>query len=186
MKKIHRILAPVAFAVMVAVAAPAFAEEPSKPNFTYGVIDMNRVMKESKAAQGIFSELESKRTEYQKQVQKEGEDLQKTQGDILKQKATLKSDDFEAKRKEWEENANKKLEQAQERKKGLDTSLAAALNTWREKARAITEKLALERGYTAVFTQDAVVLANPSIDLTDQVVTQLNKDVSKISVKWQK
>jgi len=162
---------------LVLTAAPALAEK-------YGVIDMTRVMKETSAAKGIFSELESKRAEYQKQVQKEEDTLRTAEQEIIKQRSKLSEEEFNKKRREFEDQLMKAQKMVQERKELLDNAFTSSMNKLRSEAAKIVAGVAKEKGYSTVFTNEAVILAEQSLDMTDEVVARLNKDVKSISVDW--
>lgn len=178
MKKTFAIIALAA----ALLAMPATAQADQK--YTFGVIDMTRVMKETDAAKGIFSTLESKRDEYEKQIQKEGDTLQALEKDIIAKKSKMSEDEFNKARKDFEDKLVKAQKMVQERKQTLDKGMADGINKLRDEARKITADVAKERGYASVLTQEAVVLAEPSLDVTDEVVKRLNAKVKKIDIKW--
>ena len=153
-------------------------------NFTFGVIDMTRVMKETEAAKGIFTALESKRSEYEKQIQKEGDTLAQLEKDIVAKKSKMSEEEFNKSRKDFEDKLVKAQKMVQERKQTLDKGMADGINKLRKEAAEITADVAKERGYGSVLTQEAVVLAEPSLDVTDEVVKRLNAKVKKIDIKW--
>ncbi len=178
MKNIFATLALVA--ALLAVPAAAQADQ----KYTFGVIDMARVMKETDAAKGIFSALESKRSEYEKQIQKEGDTLAQLEKDIVAKKSKMSEEEFNKARKDFEDKLVKAQKMVQERKQTLDKGMADGINQLRKAAAEITADVAKERGYASVLTQEAVVLAEPSLDVTDEVVKRLNAKVKKIDIKW--
>lgn len=175
------------FTRLMAVAALGFflvATSAQAAELSFGVIDMSRVMKESDAAKGIFKELDSKRGEYQKQVQKEEDALRTAEQEILKQKDKMSEDEFKKARAGFEEKLIAAQKQVQTRKKTLDDALNTSIDKLRAAAAKETAAVAKEKGYAAVFTQDAVMLAEPGLDLTDEVVKRLNASTKKIPIQW--
>lgn len=167
-------------AALLAMPAVSHAEQ----KYSFGVIDMTRVMKETDAAKGIFSALESKRSEYEKQIQKEGDTLAQLEKDIIAKKPKMNEEEFNKSRKDFEDKLVKAQKMVQERKQTLDKGMADGINKLRAEAAKITADVAKERGYASVLTQEAVVLAEPSLDVTDEVVKRLNAKVKKIDIKW--
>lgn len=171
---------------MIAVAAAllfspvAQAADP----VAFGVIDMTRVMKETDAAKGILSELEAKRKEYEGQIEKEGDSLSKLEKDIIAKKGKMSEEEFNKARADFEKKIADAQKMVQDRKVTFDKAFADAINKLRAEAAKYTAEVAKERGYSAVMTQDAVVLAEPSLDVTDEVIKRLNANVKKISIKW--
>lgn len=171
----------IAAAMLLAAPAATFAADGGSK---IGVVDTTRIMKESDAAKGIFKELEAKRAEYEKQIKGQEDSLRKAEQDITAKKSKMSEDEFNKARKDFEEKLMSAQKMVQDRKKTLDDALAGAVNQLREKSAKITADIAKERGYDVVVTQDAVVLAQPELDVTDEVVKRLNADVKHIDIKW--
>lgn len=170
------------FAVLaaLAVAPAAMAQE----KHAFGVIDMNRIMKETTAAKGIFTEVEAKRKEYETQIQKEGDKLAQLEKDIIGKKAKMSEAEFNTARTDFEDKIGNAQKMVQDRKSKFDTAVGGAVDTLRAEAAKITAAVAKERGYSAVVTQEAVVLAEPELDVTDEVVKRLNANLKKVPIKW--
>ena len=172
------------FAIAAALLVMPAVSQAAENALTFGVIDMGRVMKETEAAKGIFTALESKRSEYEKQIQKEGDTLAQLEKDIIAKKPKMSEEEFNKARKDFEEKLVKAQKMVQERKQTLDKGMADGINKLRAESAKITADVAKERGYAVVLTQDAVVLAQPALDVTDEVVKRLNAKVKKIDIKW--
>ena len=165
-------------------AAPAMAADASA--LKYGVVDMGKIVQNTDAAKGIFSELEGKRKQYQDQIKKEEDALKVTEQEIVKAKEKMSKEDFEKKAKEFEGKIVAGQKMVQEKKKTLDEAYASSMGKLRSEAAKVIGEVAKERGYSAVFTQDAVVMAATELDITDEVISRINKNVKKIPVEWKK
>lgn len=163
-------------------ATPALAADESA--LKYGVVDMSKVIKEAEAAKGIFNELEGRRKEYQTQIKKEEDTLGAAEKEILKLKQKLSKEEFEKKAREFETKIVNAQKGVQERKKTLDAAYGSSMHKLRGEAAKIISEIAKERGYSAVFTQEAVIMASESLDMTEEVIVRLNKSVKKIPVEW--
>lgn len=187
---ITRVLSVMTVALLVTAASPVFAETSPAPTAAasqpqiFGVVDMQKVLHETKAAKGIFDEIESRRKEYQSQISKEEDTLRAAEKDILKQKDTLSKDDFDKKRKEFEKRVLDGQQMVQDHKQTLDRVFNESMAKLREQAAEIVAGVAKERGYSAVFTQDSVMLSVPEMDMTDDVVKRMNDKVGQIKVDW--
>lgn len=142
------------FAVFMIAAALFFAPVASQAaeGVTLGVIDMTRVMKETEAAKGIFSALESKRSEYEKQIQKEGDTLAQLEKDIIAKKPKMSEEEFTKARKDFEDKLVKAQKMVQQRKQTIDRGMTDGVNKLRAEAAKITAEVAKERGYSVVLT----------------------------------
>lgn len=170
---------------MMILAAPAFAaDEPASAASAFGVVDMNKVMQITDVAKDIFSQMEVKRKEYQTNISKEETSLRAAEQEILKQKDSLSKDEFDKKRKEFEEKVINGQKFVQERKRILDQAFSSSMGNLRGEAIKIVAEVAKERNYSAVFTQDAVMISTPSLDMTGVVIERMNKSVKKIPIDW--
>ena len=190
MKTIKNTILMMAISTLVAFSSPALAAAdapaPAAPatGLTFGIVDMNKVMQTTDAAKDIFSQMEVKRKEYQTQISKEEDSLRSAEQEIVKQKDTLSKEAFEQKRKAFEAKVLQGQKLVQDRKKILDLAFNGAMVDLRHEAAKIVSSVAKERHYSAVFTQDAVMISTPDLDMTDIVIDQLNKTVKKIAVNW--
>lgn len=163
-------------------SAPAVAADESA--LKYGVVDMSKIIQSTDAAKGIFNDLEAKRLEYQTQIKKEEETLESAEKEILKMKEKLPQAEFEKKAEEFKAKIVSAQRMVQEKKKTLDEAYARSMGKLRGEAAKIIAEVAKERGYSAVFTQDAVIMASENLDMTEEVIARLNKNVKKIPVEW--
>lgn len=178
MKKIAILMG---IAAMISLALPAFAADAAQ---SFGVIDMNKVMQTTDAAKEIFSQLEGKRKEYQTNISKEEESLRAAEQAIIKQKDTLSKEAFDKKRNEFEEKVISGQKLVQDRKRILDQAFNSSMMALRNAAAKVVADVAKEKGFSAVFTQDAVMISTPDMDITDVVIERMNKSVKKIPVDW--
>ena len=166
-----------------ATAAPSPAAAPAA-GLTFGIVDMNKIMQTTDAAKDIFSQMEVKRKEYQTQISKEEDSLRSAEQEIVKQKDKLPKDAFETKRKAFEDKVLQGQKLVQDRKKILDQAFNSAMSNLRHEAAKIVATAAKEKHYSAVFTEDAVMISTPELDMTDVVIDQMNTTVKKIPVDW--
>ena len=185
MKTIRLIVLVMGIMVMGSPALPALAaNDPAAAVQSFGVVDMNKIMQTTDAAKNIFSQMEEKRKEYQTQISKEEGALRAAEQEIIKQKDGLSKDEFEKKRKEFEEKVISGQKLVRDRKRILDQAFNGSMVSLRSEAIKIVAEVAKERNYSAVFTQDAVMISTPSLDMTGMVIELMNKSVKKILVDW--
>lgn len=185
MKNLQKWTMALVVGVMVLATAPVLAAaDPASGSFTYGVVDINQILQSTDAAKGIFTEIEGKRKEYQGEIAKEEEQLRSTEQSIIKQKDSLSKDEFSKKRKEFDERVMSAQKMVQGHKNTLDQAFSESMVKLRREAAKIVAEIAKEKGYSAVFTQDALILAAHDMDITKEVIDRMNKNVKKIQVDW--
>ena len=175
--------------MIMAFAVPAYAAgeaatAPAASAPTFGVVDMSKVLQVTDAAKDIFSQLEGKRKEYQGQIAHEEDTLRSAEQEIMKQKDTLSKDEFEKKRAGFEEKVIEGQKLVQTRKHTLDVAFNTSMTSLRREAAKIVADIAHDKHYSAVFTQDAVMISTPDLDMTDMVIERMNQNVKKIPIDW--
>lgn len=162
--------------VVLAIGVPAGAAE-----LKVGVVEPQKVLEKTKAGQKVKDKLE----EYQKSAQKmldiDGEELKKIQEDFVKQGSILspeaKKDKEEALRRkemEYQRKFQQLNQDFQVKKKELLEEFSKSLE---QTVRGIAEKekisLVVEKSDNGPVS--LVIYSNPSLDLTDRVIKELDK-----------
>lgn len=188
MKAYKNTLAAVAVVLGAVVVAPAVshAQAAAKTGVSIGILDIDKLIQQSDAAKGIMTEMEAKRKEFEAQISKEEKALVASEQEILKQKEKLSKEEFEKKRDAFEKRLANAKKMVQDRKQTLDKAFSESMGKLRGEALKIAAAVAKERQYDLVLNDDAVVMAEPQFDMTEEVIKRLNKDVKKIAVNWAK
>lgn len=162
--------------------APGHAQT-SLPAAVAVVVDYQRILRDAKAAQAIRTQIDSRRKALQDQFAKEEKRLFDADKELAKQRGVLSPEAFAEKRKAFEEDVVRVQRQAQQRRRQLDQVATIALGEVRNAMVAIVGELAEERKFNIVLPSSAVLLFSPSIDLTDEVMTQLDKRLPTVKVQ---
>ncbi len=149
-----------------------------------GVVDTQAVLQTSKAGKHIQSQLDAKRQEYQKQISGKEDSLRAMEKSILDQKGSLSEEEFAKKRREFEKEVVATQKMVQSNKRSLEAGFARGLAKLRDEIRETISVVAQKRGYALVMSQDAVIIAAQQMDMTQDVITALDKNVSKIDIDW--
>ncbi len=191
MKTIRKTILMMGVSAMAGFSSPVLAADAPAPTAaapaagqTFGVVDMGKVMQSTDAAKDVFSQLEVKRKEFQIQISKEESSLSADGQQLEKQKDTLSKTDYEEKANALQARFTQEQRLVDGRKKILYIAQETAIGNLRHEAAKIVASIAKERHYSAVFTEDAVMISTPDLDMTDMVVNQMNKSVKKIPVDW--
>jgi Skp family chaperone for outer membrane proteins len=146
------------------------------------VVDYTRIMRDSKAATAIRDQIDTRRKVYQDQIAKEEKRLFDTDKALAKQRSVLSAEAFAEKRKAFEQDVAKVQRMAQERRRQLDQVAAVALGQVRNSLVEVVGELQGQRGFNLVLPSSAVLLFSPQIDLTDDVLGQLDKKLPTVKV----
>lgn len=186
MKKTQTLLAAF-FTVLMLAPAPVMAAEnapAAAKASTFGIMNMDGILKDSVAGEEIIKAVNAKRKEYETLIAKEEADLKKEKEGIVAKRDKMNEAEFDAQRKAFEQKATTAFKKVQERKQTLDYAFNQSMTKLREEALKIAAEIARTRGLEAVFNDDAVILAETSYDISPEVLERLNKDVKKVPVNF--
>lgn len=149
-----------------------------------GVVDVQAIMQKSKAGQNIQSQLDDKRKEYQSQISSKETGLRDKEKGILDQKDSLSEAEFTKQRKAFEQDVLEAQKMVQDNKRSLEDGFGNALAQLHDEVRETIAAVAKERKYAMVLSNDAVIIAEKSMDITDEVIEDLDKRITKIKIDW--
>lgn len=165
-------------------ALPYTANAQSPAPLNVGVVDTQAVLQTSKAGKHIQSQLDAKRKEYQKEISGKEDSLRAMEKSIMDQKAKLSEEEFAKKRREFEKEVVSTQKMVQTNKRKLEAGFAGGLAKLRDEIRETISVVAKQRGYALVMSQESVIIAEKSMDITGEVITALDKKVSQIPLEW--
>jgi outer membrane protein len=180
-KTIQTIIAFV-FILMCGMATASYAQTtPAK--LPIGVVDMSRVMSQSNPAKELKKQIDARAKSIQANVKSQRNTFASQQQDILKQKPTLSQEEFASKAKAFDEKIAKASKTADENAMAFEKSVRVATNELEKRIGNIVAEIANKKGFLVVLSREGTVLADKSLDITDEVIEQTNAKVSTVSLK---
>lgn len=173
MKRSYFIL--VAFLCLLAIT-PAYAAE------NIAVVDVEKILNDSKAGKSIEKQLASRREAFQKEFAKRENDLMTAEKKLLEDKGNLSAEEFAKKREEFEKKFLETRSLFQKRRNSLDKGLGTALAQLRKHIIQVTAEIADEDDINVVLTRDSVVIVAKEMEITGKVLERLNKKVQNIKL----
>lgn len=163
----------------LAVPQPARAELKAP---TIAVVDVQKILQESTAAQGVQKAIEAQRETYQKEISALEEKLRTAEAELRKQQTVLSADAFAGKRRDFEKQVSDVQRTVQTRKRALDTAMTDSMNQVQKTMVDLITEVAKEQGANVVLARHQVVLVETNLDVTDVVLDRLNKKLPKVAV----
>lgn len=174
MKRVHAFL--LGTAALLVMAAPAAAQQAPK----WGYINSQRILAEAPGTQQAQQAFEKDMERYRGELQKLESELQKEIEDYEKQQAMLTNDQ----RQQRETALMQKQQQFQQRAMQLEQEAAQRqqelVEPVMQQIQGVISQIREEGNYAFIFdvASGAVISADPSLDLTDQVLTRLKSTAS--------
>lgn len=180
MKQLFSRLVFISLAIaLLGVTSPALAET------NLGIVNIQKIMKDSKAAQSIRTQLQAKQKSFQSELEAKEKALYAEDQALAKEQATAKDKAaFEQKVKEFRTKAASAQRDAQTKKAQLDKAFAGALEQIQTTVVAIVKDVATEKKMNAVVTSSQVLYADGGLDITAEVLKRLDGKLPSVSVKF--
>lgn len=170
--------------IVAAVALAALAAQPAFADTNIGIVNVAKIMQDSKAATSVRNQLQAKQKSFQSELDaKEKELLAEDQG-LVKQKDKVEKAAFDAKVKAFREKAAGAQKQVQEKKAQLDKAFAASLEDIQKNVLDIVKQLASEKKLNLVVSSSAVLYGDQTLDITDEVLKRLDAKLPNVAVKF--
>jgi Skp family chaperone for outer membrane proteins len=184
MRIFAKTLALAAFAAL-AFIGPVRAEEaaPAKTAINIAVVDIQALLKDSKAAKSIEGQLATIRKNFQAEVDTEEKSLRAKEKAIMDQKASLKEEEFKAKASDFQKDVATSQKKIQDKKAKLDKAVATAIGTLRSEIVKDVAEIGNKQNLDMVLARTDVVIVSKNLDITQQVLTRLDADLPSVNVK---
>lgn len=164
-------------------AQPVQAPAAKAGGASIGVVDIQRLFRESTAGKSANQGLANLRAEYQTSVARIEEKLRVEEAELNRSRAAnVTPEQFETARRALQQRVQDSQRQVQERNNALDNAQAAVRD---EILKNIQELVVAEmnaRGYTIVLDQAQVLLSHDSLNMTAEVLRRLDQKLPTIKV----
>ncbi len=155
--------------------------DPGKP-VLIGILDTQKVLRESVAMRGLSSQMEERRSSFQEELRQREEALRAADQELARQRSILAPEAFAEKRSELEQQVASLQRQVQTRRKELDRVYGQAVKQVQGALVSIAQKIASERQLDLVLPKTAVVLVRNDMEITDEVVRRLNETLTEVTI----
>ncbi|MPY68456.1 MAG: OmpH family outer membrane protein [Alphaproteobacteria bacterium] len=173
----------VAAALVLSGAGMRTADAQAKDSeFSFAVIDVQRVIRDSKATRSIRPQIEKLKEGYESGFKKQEEELRGANQDLAGQRAILSPEAYADRRREFQQRATGVQREVQETKRLLDRALGSAMSKVHNSLRQITAEIAKEQSLTAIFPRTAVILVERKYDITSEVLKRLDQQLPSVAV----
>lgn len=149
-------------------------------NLNIAVVDVDKILSESKAGKSVRAQLNARREAFQKEFSAREDNLTNAQKSLISKKGEMTAEEFAKQRDSFEKELRETRVLFQKRRNSLDKGLGNALASLRKNIIRVTADVADEKGYQVVLTRDSVVIVSKEMDITDIVLKRLNDKVSNI------
>ena len=172
----------VTLAILLANGAIAPLRAQDMPKAVVAVLDYAKILRTSDAAKDINRQINQYRSAFREEIQTEEIRLRKVEAELKRQRLVLSPEALAERRKAFKDEVIAVQKRGQERKRQLDRAYKSAMDKVQSAMIPIVKRLTQDKGYTIVVDKSQVLFANRTLDVTDDVMSQLNEVLRSVAV----
>ena len=171
-----------ALVVTIVLVFPFNSSSDNYPNTSVGVLDLNRVLLDSKAAKKAAEDIDKIAKDIENELISSDENMVKEQNKLIEAQSIMAPEAFELKRKEYEEKVQNYSIERQKKLISIEGLVESSRNKILDELKPILEEISEKKGITVILEKGTVLLNAETMDITDEVIKNLNKELPKIEV----
>ena len=146
------------------------------------IINLQKLMQASTAAQSLRKQVENIATKTRDLIAKKEDEMRDAQRELAKQKTVLAKDAFEKKKQAWEKKVTLLNDDVKSRKEGIARASDAAVLKIQKEIASILDKVTERKKVNVVLRTDQVMQYSPNLDVTAEVLTELNNNLKNVKL----
>lgn len=170
----------VALLSLLLLATPAVAADATG----IATINIQAILSNSLAAKSAKKQIEAKRDEYQAELKKLEDSLRKEEQSIREQRSLLSPEAMEAKAKEFSTKMTEAQKNEQDKRERLTEAHNQALGSIQDALLKIVQDIMKTKGAKVVIPTNNLLYATPDLDITQEALTRLDKDLPSVKVNF--
>jgi len=184
-----------AFLVVLAACgfiSPAYAQDESTPPAAepsgvipvpkVAMVDYQKILRESLAAQSLREQLDQIRRQERDKIAKLEDSLRDSRQEVDRQRTVLSPEAYEEKVREWERKSGEHVREVEKRKRALDIAFERSLGEIQNVLVKVIRAISDEKKINLVFTRSQVLLVDPDMNITDDAMARLNKELASVKL----
>ncbi|MFI4983781.1 MAG: OmpH family outer membrane protein [Rickettsiales bacterium] len=148
------------------------------------IVDTQKIFESSSAVKQIREQIDKKAEEFKKDSTDKEAYFKKKYDDLEKQKSVLKKDEFEQKNNDLAKEFGEAQKKVQDSRTVLDKAYTDAMQKVETVFNDVVKAEATKKGAKVVLHKMQTIYSDTSLDLTDPVLAELNKQMPKATVSF--
>ena len=152
------------------------------PSTSIGVIDLNYILSESKAAKDAAKQIEDIAIKIEEEVASSDQEMIDEQNKLIESQSIMAPNAFEEKRIEYEKKVQNYNVSRQEKLLSIDRLVAESRNNVLNALKPILEEISNDKGITILLEKNSVLLNADNMDITNEALIKLDKELPNIKI----
>ncbi|ARJ65444.1 hypothetical protein WV31_07160 [Magnetospirillum sp. ME-1] len=175
------LLLPMAVLALLLSGGPAEAQRAGGVPMSLIIVDIQQAQRESLPGKALAAQRDKYQQNFQAEFNSARQSLQRSDQDLAKQKGTMPQDAYDQKVKALEMQVVAFQNRTQMAVRALEKSTDSAMAELMNAILTVTGEIASEMGANLVLPKQQVVLHEPRMDVTAQVIERLNKRLPAVN-----
>ena len=176
-------LAFLAAACVLGTPPASFAQAtPGAVPVVVGVLDVQLIMRDSKAAKSVRSQLDRQASAYQAELAQQENALRNADQQLMEQRASLGVDEFNKRSSDLSQKADALRQTAEKRREELQKMESGAMVQIEQTLLQAAAEIAKARGLTLVLNKSAVLLNVQGYDITQDALKMLDAELTSVKL----
>ena len=150
-----------------------------------GVLDVEKIVKESLAMRDIQNKVNKKQDEYQKEVTKRQNGLEAEQKKIESKKTVSSKEVLEKETKAFEKKVEDLKTFVEKKQNSLKKASVDSMTKVNEKIKDVIANISKEKDLDLIIPSAQTLYYKDQLEISDEVLSALNKKITKIDVKFE-
>jgi len=146
------------------------------------MVDYQKILRESLAAQSLREQLDQIRRQERDKIAKLEDSLRDSRQEVDRQRTVLSPEAYEEKVREWERKSGEHVREVEKRKRALDIAFERSLGEIQNVLVKVIRAISDEKKINLVFTRSQVLLVDPDMNITDDAMARLNKELASVKL----
>lgn len=147
-------------------------------------INIQSILRDSAAAKSAKTVIDNKRNQYQAELKKIEDQLRQQDQSLAEKRSILSPEALEQEKRKFVQQVTEAQKEVQDKRERLGEAYNDAVGDIQEAVMRIVERMAKERGFKVVIPTNNLVYATPELDITRDVLAQLDRDLPKVDIKF--
>jgi len=177
---LRRLCAALIGSVIVSAAAPLPASAQEAPKVL--VVSSDRVLRETQAAITLRDRERDLRLAFEADINAAKDALAAEEAELTRLRGELDPEEFDRRAKAFDQRARAARREAQRRAAEIQQAVREARDHLRAQVAPILIEILRERGADIVLDADAILIAAPSVDVTEDVIARFDAEIEAPAV----
>ncbi len=172
-----------AFCPLPARAADAPAAPSAKlPAPVIAIVDIQRILQESLAAQSVQKQLDAQRAKFQSEIEGEENGLRQAEQDLTKERDKVSPQAYADHEQQLRQRFSTVETHVQARRKVLDKAYSDAMDSVHAAVLDVVDKAAHAHGANIVILKQQAFWTDQPLDITDEVLKNLDQKMPQVKI----